>query len=59
VIQKSSATKITPVQKINVMLTPMARLGTEITQTLAKMDDTHWSVRIGNQSMFEKCAGKS
>jgi len=37
----------------------VARLGTEITQALAKVGDTHLSVRSGNQSMFENNCGKS
>ena len=36
----------------------VARLGTEITQTLAKLGDTHLRVRSENQSGFEKCAGE-
>ncbi|MDO8262607.1 MAG: hypothetical protein Q7T21_05215 [Gallionella sp.] len=37
----------------------MARLGTEITQALAEMGDTHRGVRSGNQSGFENNCGEA
>jgi hypothetical protein len=37
----------------------VARLGTEITQTLAKLCDTHGRVRDENQSVFENSCGEA